>query len=100
MDAHPKTLPASNQARPSQRAYHIFRGKVKITDTSDATVYDESNNDFTIKGALTLDTPDGGEEWVAGTPSNITWQSNVDKVNIDYSINNGIAWTSIIFKRL
>ena len=40
--------------------------KVKITDLGDATVIDESNANFTIKGSVTVGLPNGGETWIVG----------------------------------
>jgi len=41
--------------------------------------------------------PNGSEEWEAGTSQNITWNStSVTNVNIEYTINNGVEWFTII----
>ncbi len=46
---------------------------------------------------LILTSPNGGEMWVAGKTYNITWLSTgtTGNVKIDYSSNNGTAWTAI-----
>lgn len=56
---------------------------------------------FTVKGqpayTLQLTTPNGGENWIIGEPYEITWTSeNVERVSIDYSLNNGTTWNNII----
>ncbi len=47
---------------------------------------------------ITLTSPNGGENWNSGTSHNITWTSTGSFANvmIDYSINNGSAWTPVI----
>jgi DNA-binding transcriptional MerR regulator len=71
--------------------------KVKISDSSDATVYDESNSAFKIKGAFTVTSPNGGESWGVATVHNITWTTlgTVANVKLDYSTNSGTDWTVI-----
>ncbi|HPG41941.1 MAG TPA: T9SS type A sorting domain-containing protein [bacterium] len=73
---------------------------VRIADT-DGNPVDQSNNVFTIYGTtanITLTSPNGGENWLAGSSHNITWtSSNISStVNIDYSTNNGSTWSAII----
>ncbi|MDA3861657.1 MAG: hypothetical protein PF445_10555 [Melioribacteraceae bacterium] len=56
---------------------------------------------FTVKGqpsyTLELTTPNGGENWIIGEPYEIAWTSeNVERVAIDYSINNGTTWNNIL----
>ncbi len=73
---------------------------VRITDTSNVSVYDESDGIFMISSPLpsiTVTSPNGGENWEAGTVHNITWTSNVlfDGILIDYSIDNGRSWNYI-----
>jgi hypothetical protein len=48
-------------------------------------------------GELTLLSPDGGEELVAGSTYDITWDTNdvVENIFIEYSANNGADWTTI-----
>jgi hypothetical protein len=48
--------------------------------------------------AITVTSPNGGENWVVGSTHNITWTSSGGVgavVSIDYSINGGSSWTSI-----
>ena len=72
--------------------------RAKITDTSDSTVYDESNSDFSIKGVLTLIAPNGAEEWVVGTGENITWTrvGSILNVKLEYSTNSGGTYPNTI----
>ena len=66
-------------------------------------------NDFNIKefgyslrcvrdtGSLLLQSPIGGEKWKAGSSQNITWtSSNVGNVKIEYTIDNGTNWATVI----
>ena len=54
--------------------------KIKITSTSDTTIYDYSDNDFSITSAetptITVTSPNGGESWQQGTTHTITWGSS------------------------
>jgi len=47
--------------------------------------------------AITVQTPNGGEQWQQGSAQTITWTSqSVDgNVRIDYSINNGASWLPV-----
>jgi len=72
--------------------------KVKISDVSNPSVYDQSNNPFSIiEPSITVTSPNGGENWVAGDQHNITWNSQgVNYVQIEYTTNGGISWITII----
>ena len=72
--------------------------KVRVSDAGDATVTDQSNAVFTIyQPTVTVTSPNGGEDWKAGTTQNITWtSSNVTNVKLEYSIDNGTNWTQIV----
>ncbi len=61
--------------------------KVRITSTENPTVSDISDVNFTIiEPWIEVLTPNGGEEFVAGTAADITWTSNVPgPVHIRYS---------------
>src|SRR5206468_12715492 len=45
--------------------------KVRVTNTADATVFDDSNANFTIRGGVILSAPNGAEEWVVGSTRQI-----------------------------
>ncbi|MCX6150795.1 MAG: YCF48-related protein [Ignavibacteriales bacterium] len=72
--------------------------KVRVSDAGDATVIDLSDNIFTIyQPAVTVTSPNGGENWLVGTNQNITWtSSNVTNVKLEYTTNNGTNWNTII----
>ncbi len=40
--------------------------------------------------------PVGGEQFVTGASQQISWYGFTEKVNIEYSIDNGIKWTNIV----
>ncbi|MFH0734579.1 MAG: T9SS type A sorting domain-containing protein [bacterium] len=72
--------------------------KVRISDVTEPTLNDVSNNPFTIyQPNITITSPDGGELWRVGTTQNITWSSsNVANIKIEYSTNNGTNWTTLL----
>ena len=73
--------------------------KVRISDVSNSSVVDESDNVFTISPTptITVTSPNGGENWQVGSVHNITWTSSgVTNVKIEYSINNGSSWSTIV----
>ena len=47
---------------------------------------------------ITITSPNGGESWYVGSTYDITWNSEETSgtVNIDYSIDNGSNWKSIV----
>ncbi len=47
---------------------------------------------------VTVTSPNGGENWTAGTSEKITWTSvgNVGNVKIEYSTNNGSSWSTVV----
>jgi photosystem II stability/assembly factor-like uncharacterized protein len=46
--------------------------------------------------SITLNAPNGGEMWEAGSVENITWSApGVDSVRIEYTINDGGRWNMI-----
>jgi len=73
--------------------------KVRVSDYYDNSITDVSNATFTITQAnpvLTLTSPNGGENWLAGNYNYIYWNaSSVQNVKLEYSINNGTTWTTI-----
>lgn len=72
--------------------------KVKITSVENGTVFDESNSNFTISEVPTviLVSPNGGENWLAGSQYSITWNFvNVQKLKLEYSSNSGSDWNLI-----
>ena len=71
---------------------------VKITDSSDPNITDQSDDVFTIlpPASITVTSPDGGEISTAGTTYDITWNYiTTDQVDIKYSTDGGTNWTKI-----
>jgi len=72
--------------------------KIKVTNTDDPTVYDESDAVFSIidKPWVTLTAPNGSEEWEEDTKHNITWNhNNAVNVILRYSSDNGLSYNTI-----
>src|SRR3989449_293798 len=72
--------------------------RVRVTDTGDASVFDDSNANFAIKGSLTLTAPIGGEAWTVGSTQNITWTStgSIANVKLEYSTDGGATYPNLI----
>ena len=70
---------------------------VKISSTSNAAIYDVSDNTFSIYSiSLQVISPNGGENWAIGSLHTISWNSeNVNNVKIEYSTNSGSNWITI-----
>ncbi|MCH7770437.1 MAG: T9SS type A sorting domain-containing protein [Bacteroidetes bacterium] len=70
--------------------------KVKITSVVDAILFDLSNNDFTIfTGGITVISPNGGENWLAGTTQTLTWTDNISE-NVKIELFKGGVFHSLI----
>jgi hypothetical protein len=72
--------------------------KIRIYDATDSIPSVESKSTFTIlpQPAVTVLTPNGGEQLTAGTVYGITWTSQaIGKVKIELTQNNGADWTTI-----
>jgi hypothetical protein len=73
---------------------------VRVRDI-DGSPLDTSNSTFTISAAviagITVTSPNGGEEWTAGTQQTISWTStgSIANVAIYYSTDNGSHWDLI-----
>jgi photosystem II stability/assembly factor-like uncharacterized protein len=74
--------------------------KIKVTATNDTTLTDESNAVFSVVEPtpfITVISPNGGEVWYSGQQYYIRWSSRgVANVRIEYSLNNGANWSTII----
>ncbi|MCP4666143.1 MAG: hypothetical protein GY849_07230, partial [Deltaproteobacteria bacterium] len=73
--------------------------RVKVTDTTNATVTDASAADFTIKGILSLTAPNAGtEEWIVGSSHAITWTrtGSIANVKLEYSTDSGTSYPNEI----
>jgi hypothetical protein len=73
--------------------------KVKISDVTNPSTFDQSNNPFSIiQPSVTVTSPNGGESWLVSSVHNITWSSsNVTNVKIEYSTNSGASWIIITY---
>ncbi|HEX9971300.1 MAG TPA: hypothetical protein VGD14_04440, partial [bacterium] len=67
--------------------------RIRISDATDGNPVDMSNANFTITSnpKIIVDVPNGGENWVAGTPQPIVWHTHVftGNVKIELSTNGG-----------
>ncbi|MEW6194580.1 MAG: hypothetical protein AB1521_05420 [Bacteroidota bacterium] len=75
--------------------------RVRISDAEDGIPADISNDNFTItqpgNQLITVTSPNGGEEWPAGSSQNITWEaSGIANVKIEFTTNNGLNWNTIV----
>ena len=71
------------------------RAMVRIENSTDSTINDESDGTFSIAN-ITITYPNGGEFLQAGDVLPILWQSyNVDNATIQYSDDNGVTWQTI-----
>jgi len=71
---------------------------VRITDTANPSVTDISNAPFAIiqPSIINVLSPNGGENWTAGTKQNITWTStNIANIRIEFSVDSGLSWYTI-----
>jgi len=73
--------------------------KIRISDKSDPGIFSVSNGTFSIQSSrlISVIQPNGGEVIQGGSNYEIQWSSNdVEHIKIEYSINNGASWNSII----
>jgi len=72
--------------------------RVRLKQSSNASLFDVSDFDFTIQAAgLVVDYPNGGEILTSNTGSYIEWiPTGVTDVNIEYSTDGGSSWTTIV----
>jgi C1A family cysteine protease len=71
---------------------------------SDLTTVWDANANVCLKAyvssspeTILITAPNGGESWIAGSSHDITWTSTgtIANVNIDYSTDSGLSWTSV-----
>ncbi|MEK7771593.1 MAG: hypothetical protein AAB703_01925, partial [Pseudomonadota bacterium] len=86
------TITASTPAASGTYAWTVpdaigIQVRVRVSDVSDATVFATSAANFTIKGSLTVTSPNGGEVWVVNSAHNITWTKTgtISTVKLEYS---------------
>jgi hypothetical protein len=72
--------------------------KIRLTDTEDINVYDQSKAPFTIIDTqLAISSPVGGESFVFGNTALIKWDvTPVTDIDIKYSIDNGNSWITLV----
>ncbi|MBM4171902.1 MAG: hypothetical protein FJ214_08555, partial [Ignavibacteria bacterium] len=73
--------------------------RVRVSDAADGLPFDESDKVFSIVSEATIKvlSPNGGEELTTGSSTSIKWNStNVENVRIEYSINGGATWITIV----
>lgn len=75
--------------------------RVRISDANDGIPADISDENFIItepgNQLIKVTSPNGGEEWPAGSSQNITWDaSGIANVKIEFTTNNGLNWTTIV----
>src|SRR5207247_1168575 len=61
--------------------------KVRIADAADPEAVDTSDATFRIRAALTLTSPNGGEQWLVGSSRTIGWSGvgNLPAVRVVYA---------------
>ncbi len=73
--------------------------RIRISNVANANVFDISNLDFEIADtlkSLQLVSPNGGEQWQAGSYKPITFASNnLSHVDLFYSTDTGYTWNLI-----
>ena len=75
--------------------------RIKVSDAVQGIPSDVSDNNFTITypgiQLVKVTSPNGGENWIAGSSQKITWDATgITNVKIEYTLNNGISWNTII----
>src|SRR5207245_11143302 len=74
--------------------------KVRVTNTADTTVSDDSNTAFTIRGGLGVTSPVGTDVWTVGAAKTISWTSTgggaIPTINLEYSKNGLFTDTVVI----
>ena len=73
---------------------------IRVTDVNNPARTDVSDAPFTITPTLNvqLGQPNGGESWITGNsyPITYTLQGGVTAVRLEYSLDNGVTWTTIV----
>jgi hypothetical protein len=70
---------------------------IRILDAANPNVGDTSDASFSIyQSTISVVFPNGAESLRVKTPTNITWNfTNLSKVKLEYSLNNGLNWITI-----
>lgn len=71
--------------------------KLRISDADDASIFDVSDNLFTIRPQIMLSNLNGGEYLQIYSIYRILWDATaeVSQVTLDYSINGGTTWLTL-----
>ncbi|MFN8323707.1 MAG: T9SS type A sorting domain-containing protein [Chitinophagales bacterium] len=71
---------------------------VRVTDYGNNATYDVSNAVFTIKPAVVVTAPNGGENLSGCTVTTITWngEGSSGSYLLQYSVNGGTSWNTIV----
>ena len=72
--------------------------RVKVEDYDNPAVNTTSANNFAIKGAIQVLSPNGNESWLVGTNQSIQWNTTgtyPGNVKIYFSDNSGTNWTEL-----
>jgi len=72
--------------------------RIKISEQSNASNFDVSNNVFTIPNpSVVLTSPNGGETWASGTSKTIYWNATgIQNLMLEYTTDGGANWNTII----
>ncbi len=71
---------------------------IRASNSLNTSLYDISDAVFTIKPAITILTPNGGDTLGACTQTSITFEKSpaYSNANIEYTLNGGSSWTSLV----
>lgn len=71
--------------------------KLRISDADDNTIFDVSDNTFTIRPQIILSNLNGGEYLQIYSIYRILWDAaaEVSQVSLDYSVNGGATWLAL-----
>ncbi len=71
---------------------------IRASNSLNTSLYDLSDAVFTIKPAITILTPNGGDVLGACTQTSITFEKSpaYSNANIEYTLNGGSSWTSLV----
>ena len=74
--------------------------RVRISDAGDAIPSNVSSSNFTITAteSITLDVPNGGDDWNVGSPRFIVWHNHLfsGPVKIEYSTDGGNCYSTVV----
>jgi hypothetical protein len=74
---------------------------VRVSDSTELSITDKSNLTFSVLNpSITVNTPNGGEQWNHSQVKAIKWSSKAlnanTQVKIEYSLNKGTTWNTVI----